>query len=156
MKAAWGPCLRAHDSRLERDVALKVIRPDLAADPDRALRFDREARLLASLNHPHIATVHGLEQAGDVRVLVLELVSGETLAERLRSGPLPVREALGLALQIAGGIEAAHDRGIVHRDLKPANIKLTQSGAVKILDFGLAKALSVDSATDPSGSSPRR
>ena len=103
------------------------------------MRFDREARLLASLNHPHIATVHGLEQAGDVRVLVLELVSGETLAERLRDGPLPVREALGFALQIAGGIEAAHDRGIVHRDLKPANIKITQSGAVKILDFGLGK-----------------
>ena len=118
------------------------------------MRFDREARLLASLNHPHIATVHGLEQAGDVRVLVLELVSGETLAERLRAGPLPVREALGYALQIASGIEAAHDRGIVHRDLKPANIKITQSGAVKILDFGLAKALSVGSATDPSASSP--
>ena len=153
-EGGMGAVYRAHDSRLERDVALKVIRPDLAADPDRALRFDREARLLASLNHPHIATVHGLEQAGDVRVLVLELVSGETLAERLRAGPLPVREALGYALQIASGIEAAHDRGIVHRDLKPANIKITQSGAVKILDFGLAKALSVGSATDPSASSP--
>ena len=152
-EGGMGAVYRARDSRLERDVAVKVIRPDLALDPDRAVRFDREARLLASLNHPHIATVHGLEQAGDVRVLVLELVSGDTLAERLREGPLPAREALGFALQIASGIEAAHAHGIVHRDLKPANIKITQSGAVKILDFGLAKALSIDSAADPRASS---
>ena len=153
-EGGMGAVYRARDSRLERDVAIKVIRPDLASDPDRAVRFDREARLLASLNHPHIATVHGLEQAGDARVLVLELVSGDTLAERLREGPLPAREALGFALQIASGIEAAHAHGIVHRDLKPANIKITQSGAVKILDFGLAKALSIDSAADPRTSSP--
>jgi eukaryotic-like serine/threonine-protein kinase len=149
-EGGMGTVYRARDSRLQRDVAIKVIRPDLASDSDHAARFDREARLLASLNHPHVATVHGLEQAGDVRVLVLELVSGDTLAERLRSGPLPVPDVLALARQIASGIEAAHDRGIVHRDLKPENIKITESGAIKILDFGLAKALSIDSPADTS------
>ena len=147
-EGGMGAVYRASDSRLKRDVAIKVIRQDLAVDADRVARFDREARLLASLNHPHIAVVHGLEQAGDIRLLVLELVAGDTLAERLRNGPLTVHEALSIAGQIASGIEAAHDRGIVHRDLKPANIKITPSGAVKILDFGLAKALSPDSASD--------
>ena len=153
-EGGMGAVYRASDSRLQRDVAIKVIRQDLAADADRAARFDREARLLASLNHPHIATVHGLEQADDVRLLVLELVPGDTLAERLQNGPLAVHEALGFAMQIASGIEAAHDRGIVHRDLKPANIKITPSGAVKILDFGLAKALSRDSTADLTAASP--
>ena len=153
-EGGMGIVYRARDSRLQRDVAIKVIRQDLASDPGRATRFDREARLLASLSHPHIAVVHGLEHAGDARLLVLELVPGDTLADRLRNGPLPVREALSLALQIASGIEAAHERGIIHRDLKPANIKITPSGVVKILDFGLAKALSLDSASDPSMSSP--
>ena len=152
-EGGMGAVYRASDSRLKRDVAIKVIRQDLAADGDRAARFEREARLLASLNHPHIAVVHGLEQADDVRLLVLELVPGDTLAERLNNGPLAVLEALGFALQIASGIEAAHDRGIVHRDLKPANIKITPSGAVKILDFGLAKALSSDSTSDLSAAS---
>ena len=152
-EGGMGAVYRASDSRLKRDVAIKVIRQDLAADADRAARFEREARLLASLNHPHIAVVHGLEQADDVRLLVLELVPGDTLAERLNNGPLAVHEALGFAMQIASGIEAAHDRGIVHRDLKPANIKITPSGAVKILDFGLAKALSSDSTSDLSAAS---
>ena len=147
-EGGMGAVYRARDSRLHRDVAIKVIRPDLASDPDRAVRFDREARLLASLNHPHIATVHGLEEAGTIRLLVLELVSGDTLAERLRGGPLAVREALGFAVQVARGIEAAHAHGIVHRDLKPANIKITESGLVKVLDFGLAKTLSMDAGRD--------
>ena len=147
-EGGMGAVYRASDSRLKRDVAIKVIRPDLAADADRAARFEREARLLASLNHPHIAVVHGLEHADDVRLLVLELVPGDTLAERLKNGPLPVHEALDFAMQIASGIEAAHDRGIIHRDLKPANIKITPTGVVKILDFGLAKALSNDAGSD--------
>lgn len=147
-EGGMGTVYRASDTRLKRDVAIKVIRPDLAVDTDRASRFEREARLLASLNHPHIAVVYGLEEADDVRVLVLELVPGDTLAGRLNNGPLAVPEALGFALQIASGIEAAHDRGIVHRDLKPANIKITPSGVVKILDFGLAKALSGNSTSD--------
>ena len=153
-EGGMGAVFRASDSRLQRDVAIKVIRRDLAEDTDHAARFDREARLLASLNHPNIAVVHGLEHAGDVRLLVLELVPGDTLAERLRKGPLAVAESLGFAIQIASGIEAAHDRGIVHRDLKPANIKITPSGSVKILDFGLAKALATDPDSDVTEGSP--
>lgn len=152
-EGGMGAVYRASDTRLKRDVAIKVIRQDLAADADRAARFEREARLLASLNHPHIAVVHGLEHADDVRLLVLELVPGDTLSETLKNGALGVHAALGFAMQIASGIEAAHDRGIIHRDLKPANIKITPSGTVKILDFGLAKALSGDSASNLGASS---
>jgi serine/threonine protein kinase len=136
-----GVVFRARDTKLGRDVAIKVLSPKLAQDGDRFARFEREARLLASLNHPHIATLYGFEQEGDVRFLVMELVEGETLASKIASGPLPVREALRLFHQIAQGLEAAHEKGIVHRDLKPSNIKITDAGQVKVLDFGLAKPL---------------
>ena len=135
-----GEVYRAHDSKLGRDVAIKILPPTFATDPDRRARFEREARILASLNHPHIGAIYGLEDAGDVRALVLELIEGETLAHRLQHGRIPVVEALSIAQQIADALEAAHDRGIVHRDLKPGNVKITQTGTVKVLDFGLAKA----------------
>src|SRR5690242_2135421 len=136
-----GEVYRGRDSRLGRDVALKVLPAKFSADAERMARFQREAQVLASLNHPHIAALYGLEDAGGVRALVMELVEGPTLAERIRTGPIPVDEALPIAKQIADALDTAHERGIVHRDLKPANIKLTQDGAVKVLDFGLAKAL---------------
>src|SRR5262245_5310625 len=136
-----GEVWRALDTRLGREVAVKVLPDTFATDPGRLARFDREARLLASLSHPAIATVHGFEQADGVSLLVLELVEGPTLAERLRRRPLPVREALRAAVQIAEALEAAHEKGIVHRDLKPANVKVLPEGRIKLLDFGLAKAL---------------
>jgi Tol biopolymer transport system component len=136
-----GEVYRARDTGLGRDVALKVL-PDLfAQDADRLSRFQREAQLLASLNHPSIAAIHGFEEAGGVRALVLELVEGETLAERISRGTVPVEEAVAMARQIADALEAAHERGVIHRDLKPANVKITPDGKVKVLDFGLAKAL---------------
>lgn len=149
-----GSVYRAHDVRLDRDVALKVIHPSLAADPSRLSRFAREARLLASLTHPHIATIHGFEHSDDAPVLVMELVPGATLAERLREGPLPLADALTFGLQIASAIECAHDRGVIHRDLKPANIKITPAGQVKVLDFGLAKALATDATADALAGAP--
>src|SRR5262245_42558991 len=133
-----GEVYRARDPRLGRDVALKILPGHWLADPERRARFDREARVLASLNHPHIAAIYGVEDSQDIRALVLEIVEGQTLAERLAAGPPPVKEALALAAQIAEAIEAAHERGVIHRDLKPANIKLTPGGRVKVLDFGLA------------------
>jgi serine/threonine protein kinase len=142
-----GEVYRARDTRLQRDVAIKVL-PDLfAADPDRLARFEREAQVLASLNHPHIAAIYGLEETQDVgagfrrpvRALILELVDGETLADRIARGPIPLDEAMPIARQIAEALEAAHEQGIIHRDLKPANIKVTPAGVVKVLDFGLAK-----------------
>lgn len=140
-----GQVYRARDRKLGRDVALKTLPPGFSDDPERLLRFEREARILASLNHPHIAAIYGFEEAGSVRALVLELVAGPTLADRIAHGPLPADEAMTIARQIADALEAAHEKGIVHRDLKPANIKLTPAGTVKVLDFGIAKAL------DPSG-----
>lgn len=134
-----GQVYRATDTRLRRTVALKLLMPDLAVDPEFGSRFEREARLLASLNHPNIAAIHGLEEADGVVALVLEFVEGPTLAERLARGSLPIPEALAVARQIASALEAAHERGIVHRDLKPANIKITPTGAVKVLDFGIAR-----------------
>ena len=131
-----GEVYRAHDSTLGRDVALKILPPEFARDPDRLARFRREARTLASLNHPNIAAIYGLEKSGDVDCLVLELVEGETLR-----APLPVNRALDSARQIAEALEAAHGKGIVHRDLKPANVKVTPEGRIKVLDFGVAKAL---------------
>jgi len=140
-RGGMGEVYRAHDTRLRRDVALKILPRELIADPDRLARFEREARMLAALNHPHIATLYGIEEAGDVHALVLELVEGPTLAERLERGPLSITESVAIARQIAEALEAAHERGIVHRDLKPANIKVTRDGVVKVLDFGLAKAV---------------
>ncbi|HXH28980.1 MAG TPA: protein kinase [Candidatus Polarisedimenticolia bacterium] len=134
-----GEVYRALDTRLKRDVAIKVLPAALAHDPDRLARMEREARSLAALTHPNIAAIHGLEEAEGTRFLVLELVNGETLAERLGRGPLPVRDALQVSRQIALGLEAAHQRGVIHRDLKPENIKITEAGDVKILDFGLAR-----------------
>jgi eukaryotic-like serine/threonine-protein kinase len=141
---AMGEVYRARDSRLARDVAVKVLPAALAADAERIARLEREARLLAALNHPHIATIHSLEVSHGVCALVMELIEGPTLAERLSSGMLAMNRALEIARQIADALEAAHDKGIVHRDLKPANIKLTDTGSVKILDFGLATAFGAD------------
>jgi serine/threonine-protein kinase len=135
-----GEVYRARDPKLNRDVAIKVLLPAIAHDPDRLTRFSREAQVLASLNHPNIAQVHGFEDASDAPALVMELVEGPTLADRLAAGAVPLDEALPIARQIAEALEAAHDRGIVHRDLKPANIKVRPDGTVKVLDFGLAKA----------------
>ena len=139
-----GQVYRARDTRLGREVAVKVLSPALANDPESLGRFEREARMLASVEHPNIGVIHGLEEAGGARYLVLELVSGETLAETLAAGPLPIPEALRLGAQIAAALEAAHEKGVIHRDLKPANVKVTAAGVAKVLDFGLAK--SVESA----------
>jgi len=145
-----GEVYRARDTKLARDVALKVLPDTVAANPERLMRFEREAKTLAALNHPHVAQVYGFEDSGTVRALVMELVPGDSLATRLLRGPLPVREALEFARQTADGLEAAHEKGIIHRDLKPANIQVTLHGQVKILDFGLAKALGFSgSAFDP-------
>jgi serine/threonine-protein kinase len=137
-----GEVYRARDTRLGREVAIKLLRDALASDAEGLARFDREARVLASLNHPNIATLHGAETDGSTRYLVMELVAGETLADRIARGRLKLREALPIFLQIARGLETAHERGVLHRDLKPANVRITPSGLVKILDFGLAKVLS--------------
>jgi serine/threonine protein kinase/Tol biopolymer transport system component len=139
-KGGMGEVWRARDTRLGRDVAIKALPAEFALDPDRLARFEREAKVLASLNHPNIAAIYGLERADAQQFLVLELVDGETLAERIARGPIPLQEALRLALQIADAIEAAHEKDIIHRDLKPANIKITTDDKVKVLDFGLAKA----------------
>src|SRR5262245_58126386 len=139
-----GEVYRARDIRLGRDVALKVL-PDLVArDRERLTRFDREAKVLASLAHPNIATLHALEEIDGRPVLVMELAPGEDLAAKIERGPLPIDEALAIAIRIASALEAAHERGIVHRDLKPANIKIGDDNAVKVLDFGLAKAFGPD------------
>ena len=137
-----GEVYRARDIKLGRDVAIKVLPEAFAQDRERLDRFEREARLLAQLNHANVATLHGLEEHDGQQFLVMELVEGETLAERIRKGPIPVDEAIPLFVQIAEGLEAAHEKGIIHRDLKPANIKVGPDGKVKILDFGLAKAFS--------------
>ena len=135
-----GEVYRARDTTLGRDVAIKILPRHFTADPERLARFEREARVLAALNHPNIGAIYGLEAASGVRALVLELVEGETLAVRIQRGPAPVTDALTIARQIADALDAAHEKGIVHRDLKPANIKVTPDGVVKVLDFGLAKA----------------
>ncbi len=138
-EGGMGKVWRAHHTALKRDDALKVLPDAFASDPDRLARFQREAQVLASLNHPNIAHVHGLERTDGVQALVMELVEGPTLADRIAQGPIPVDEALPIAKQIAEALEAAHEQGIIHRDLKPANIKITPDGVVKVLDFGLAK-----------------
>jgi serine/threonine protein kinase len=148
-----GEVYQATDVKLGRNVAIKLLPEALTHDTDRAARFEREARLLASLNHRHIATIHGIEESGGRKFLVMELAAGETLAERISRGPIPIDEALPIAVQIAEALEAAHEKGIIHRDLKPANIKVTPQGDVKVLDFGLAKAFAEDTAeTNPSNS----
>jgi serine/threonine protein kinase len=149
-----GEVYRARDTRLGREVALKVLPEGFARDGERLARFRREAQVLASLNHPNIAAIYGFEDSNGAHALVMELVDGPTLAERIAQGPIPLDEALPIAKQIAEGLEYAHERGVVHRDLKPANVKVTADGAVKILDFGLAKALEGDPASTDICSSP--
>ncbi|MGI8784254.1 MAG: protein kinase domain-containing protein [Acidobacteriota bacterium] len=149
-----GEVYRATDTKLHRDVALKVLPEEFSRDADRMARLEREAQILASLNHPNIAAIHGLEESNGVRALAMELVEGPTLAERIAAGPIPIDEALTLAKQIAAALEYAHDRGIIHRDLKPANVKVTADGAVKVLDFGLAKVLEDERAAVDATKSP--
>src|ERR1700675_3356755 len=150
-----GEVYKAHDTKLRRDVAIKVLPESFARDADRLARFRREAQLLASLNHTNIATIYNIEDSNGTSYLVMELVPGETLAQRIkRDGAVPIEEALAIAKQIAEALEAAHEKSIIHRDLKPANVKLTPEGKVKVLDFGLAKAFAGDAAMEDMGNSP--
>jgi serine/threonine-protein kinase len=152
-----GEVYRARDTRLQRDVALKVLPEEFARDGQRMGRFEREAKLLASLNHPNIAAIYGIEESGPTKALVMELVEGPTLTERIRSGEgraLAVDEALPIARQVADAVEYAHEKGVIHRDLKPANIKVKEDGTVKVLDFGLAKAMSEDPTEGDMSNSP--
>src|SRR5262245_21597068 len=151
-RGGMGEVYRARDTRLGRDVAIKVLPASFASSPDRIARFEREAKTLAALNHPNVAAIHGLEESDATRALILELVEGPTLADRIGARPLPLADALAIAKQIADALEAAHDKGIIHRDLKPANIKVRHDGTVKVLDFGLAKAFEVAPAGDGSQS----
>jgi serine/threonine protein kinase len=143
-----GQVYRATDTKLKPQVAIKILPPSLAADADRLVRFQREAEVLASLNHPHIAAIYGLEESGGMTALVMELVEGEDLSQRIARGAIPIDEALPIARQIAEALEAA--QGIIHRDLKPANIKVRNDGTVKVLDFGLAKAMEPAAGSSPS------
>jgi eukaryotic-like serine/threonine-protein kinase len=149
-----GEVYRARDTRLGRDVALKVLPEAYTRDPQRMARFEREAKVLASLNHPNIASIYGLEESGTSRALVMELVEGPTLADRIKRGPIPLEDALAMAKQVAEALEYAHERGIIHRDLKPANVKVTPEGQVKVLDFGLAKALEGETSEKQVQNSP--
>src|SRR5262245_58636519 len=135
-----GEGYRAHDTKLGRDAAIKILPREFLTKSERLARFEREARTLAALNHPHIAAIYGIEQDDDLRAIVLELVPGDTLADRLLGGAIPVADAVAIARQMADALDAAHEKGIVHRDLKPSNIKITPDEVVKVLDFGLAKA----------------
>jgi serine/threonine protein kinase len=153
-KGGMGEVYQAKDRKLGRDVAIKVLPEEFARDADRVARFQREAKLLASLNHPNIAAIYGLEESGGTNFLVLELVEGDTLADQIKRAPIPVEESLKLALQIAEALEAAHEKGVIHRDLKPANIKVTPDGKVKVLDFGLAKAFAGEQAEMNLSNSP--
>ena len=153
-KGGMGEVWRARDSTLGREVAIKTLPDEFASDEKRLARFEREAKLLASLNHPNIAAIYGLEQHEGTRFLVLELVEGDTLEDRIKQGPIPVEESLQLALQIAEALEAAHEKGVIHRDLKPANVKVTDDGTIKVLDFGLAKAFAEDESNANLSASP--
>ena len=153
-EGGMGEVWQARDTKLDRDVALKVLPEAFTADPDRLARFEREAKMLASLNHPNIGSIYGLEEAEGVRALVLELVEGPTLADRITQGPIQLDEALPIAKQIAEALEAAHEKGVIHRDLKPANIKVKDDGTVKVLDFGLAKAFQPDGGAPNMSQSP--
>ena len=148
-EGGMGQVYRATDTKLKRQVAIKILPPSLAADAERLARFQREAEMLASLNHPHIAAIYGLEESAAATALVMELIEGDDLSQRIARGAIPLDEALPIAKQIADALEAAHEKGIIHRDLKPANIKVRDDGTVKVLDFGLAKAL------DPAGGAGR-
>jgi eukaryotic-like serine/threonine-protein kinase len=143
-KGGMGEVYRARDTKLKREVAIKILPDEFSRDPDRVSRLQHEAEVLASLNHPNIAGIHSLEEADGSRFLVLELVEGENLAERIKRGPIPVDESLNIAKSICEVLEAAHEKGVIHRDLKPANIKVTSGGTVKVLDFGLAKLATSD------------
>ena len=151
-EGGMGQVFQATDTKLKRQVAIKILPPSVAADHDRLARFQREAEVLASLNHPNIAGIYGLEESGGITALVMELVEGEDLSERIARGAIPLDEALPVAKQIADALEAAHERGIIHRDLKPANIKVRSDGTVKVLDFGLAKAMEPAAGASPSAS----
>ena len=153
-EGGMGQVWQATDTQLNRQVALKILLDAFADDPDRLARFQREAQVLASLNHPNIAAIHGIEEAEGTRALVLELVEGPTLADRIAEGLIPVDEALAIAKQIAEALEAAHEAGVIHRDLKPANIKVREDGTVKVLDFGLAKALGPQASDTNLSASP--
>jgi eukaryotic-like serine/threonine-protein kinase len=149
-----GEVYRARDTKLGRDVALKVLPEGFTRDTQRMPRFQREAKVLASLNHPNIAAIYGVENSGSTPALVIELVEGPTLGDRIRQGPIPIEDALRIAKQICDALEYADERGIVHRDLKPANVKVRSDDAVKVLDFGLAKAMEDDVASLDISSSP--
>ena len=149
-EGGMGQVYQATDTKLNRQVALKILPEAFATDPDRLARFQREAQVLASLNHPGIAAIYGVEEQDNTRALVLELVEGPTLADRISKGAIPIDEALQIAKQIAEALEAAHEAGVIHRDLKPANIKVREDGTVKVLDFGLAKRLSSEELTEAS------
>jgi serine/threonine protein kinase len=151
-EGGMGQVFRATDTKLKRQVAIKLLPPSFAADPERLARFQREAEVLASLNHPHIAGIYGLEEGEGLTALVMELVEGEDLSQRIARGAIPIDEALPIAKQIAEALEAAHEQGIIHRDLKPANIKVRPDGTVKVLDFGLAKMLDPVGASSASAS----
>jgi serine/threonine-protein kinase len=151
-EGGMGVVWRATDTVLDREVAIKILPEALATDAERMGRFEREAKLLASLNHPNIATVYGLHEAGETRLIAMEFVPGEDLPQRLARGPVPLDEAAEIAAQVADALEAAHERGVIHRDLKPANVRLSAEGKANVLDFGLAKSLGegAPSRTDPS------
>jgi serine/threonine-protein kinase len=149
-----GEVWRARDTKLDRDVAIKVLPAELTRDPERLARLEREARVLASLDHPNIASIHGIEDTEAGKCLVMQLAEGEDLAARLARGAFPAPEAIAIALQIAEALEAAHEKGIVHRDLKPANVKLGADGHVRLLDFGLAKAVEQEEPADDLSKSP--
>jgi serine/threonine protein kinase len=153
-KGGMGEVWRAKDTKLGREVAIKTLPAEFAQDADRLARFEREAKLLASLNHPNIASIFGFEEDGGTHFLVMELVEGDTLADRVGRGAIPVEESLKLALQIAEALEAAHEKGVIHRDLKPANIKVTDDHKIKVLDFGLAKAFAGDEEVVNASNSP--
>ena len=155
-KGGMGEVYRARDGKLGRDVAIKVLPDEFAENEERLARFKREAKVLASLNHPNIASIYGLENSDGTHYLVLELVPGETLAEQISRGPIPLEEALDIASQTAEALEEAHEQGIVHRDLKPANVKRTEEGKIKVLDFGLAKVFQEETPDADSSMSPTR
>ena len=148
-EGGMGQVFRARDTKLDRDVAIKILPEAFAHDADRLARFQREAKTLASLNHPNITAIYGLEESGGMTALVMELVEGDDLSQRIARGAIPLDEALPIAKQIAEALEAAHEHGIIHRDLKPANIKVRPDGTVKVLDFGLAKAMEPTGAMSP-------